>query len=246
MSDSEHASELGPKPRARKGKTRVASQQDESAQPSPEIAEEPAKEVSTPEPAVPIAPVAARELVAHPRPGDEYTLQSYFDKNARVYVAFIMEMPEVRVSGPQRESVLKELEAKLEDHLAILRNRGVVLPEAIYNRRFPDRLEAKISQGLYRRLDILSRQERVPLDQLVGELLASVIERRSERSNARPQSPIGHPGNHHQQSPRHARSGHSQHRGRGPAPRRMHEALENRENFMEYVRNLEKGNWRKK
>lgn len=211
-----------------------------------------------------------------PRPGSEYTTQCYYDKSSRVFVAFVVEAPDVRVSGYQKQQVISELENKLEQHLQEVRRRGDTLPEAIYHRRYPDRLDVKISQGLYRKLDLLSKQERIPLDQLVGELLAASVERRLEggRSQDRrhhqpaPQAPRPH--QHNNQRPQHRdrnrqahshnndpesrgnqrqpqHSGHSGHSQGGPRRRRnYHETMDNRDNFMEYVRNLEKGNWRKK
>jgi predicted RNase H-like HicB family nuclease len=175
---------------------------------------------------------------------DEYTLQVHYDKGGRSYQAGFAEFPEIRATGNQKESVIHEAESRLENHIQNLRRDGKPVPEALHARRYPERLEVRLSQNLYRRLDAQSRQEKVGLDQVVTELLTMALDKKAEPAR-------GHEPRHERHSPpRHGgnqreRGGqHGQHRRHGRG--NYQETMENRENFMEYVRNLEKGNFRKK
>ncbi|MBI4405251.1 MAG: hypothetical protein HY537_13900 [Deltaproteobacteria bacterium] len=174
---------------------------------------------------------------------DEYIIQSCFDKTTRTFVATALEFPVLKASGVTRQEAINELKELIKDHLDIAKRRGEPVPEALNNRRYPDRLDIPLSQTLYRKLDILSRQERVGFEQLVAELLSSSLERRADSGRERrPQQPAHH-GSPNQRS-------HSHHHGRRQmGGRGYHDTMQNRENFLEYVRNLEKsggGGWRKK
>lgn len=188
---------------------------------------------------------------------DEYTIQSYFDKSAKQFVATVVEFPELRVTGTNRQMVLSELQEKIEDELYELKSRGQFITEPVQSRVYPERLDVAVSQSIYRKLDLLSRQEKLPIDRLVGEILANALGRKPEgrRDNRPPQHSHGgggqhHGGNHqqnrHQQNRHHGgQHGGQQRHSRGGNPR----DIESRENFMEYVRNLEKGggpNWKKR
>lgn len=180
------------------------------------------------------------------RPGDDYSISVHFDRGQKSFVATVLEIPELRAVGGQREQAIRELDRKLEQFIQNAKRKNEAIPEPIQLKRYPDRLEVGISQTLFRKLDLLSRQEKVSLDQLVSELLTGSVERRKETShkgndNRRPQP-------HHQQQSQsgNQRHGHQQRRGQS---RNYHDTMDNRENFMEYVRNLEKGGgsgWRKK
>jgi predicted RNase H-like HicB family nuclease len=191
------------------------------------------------------------------KPGDEYSWHTFYDRFNRNFVATVVEFPELKATGATREAATRSLESKVDQHISNLKRRNTPLPEAIQSRRYPERLDVKISQNLYRKLDLLSRQEKVSLDQLVSEYLSGVVEKKAEppRNQHQHQSQRshgergnqrghGHQGGHHGGH----QGGHQggQHRGGNPRSRGYDKTLESRENFMEYVRNLEKGNWRKK
>ena len=190
--------------------------------------------------------------------------------------------------------MIRDCENRLESHLNLLRRQGEAIPETLQSRQYPDFLEVPISQGLFRRLDLLSRHEKISFDQLVVELLSGMIEKRLQapaptrnqhNMGSRPQQQQSHQGGHRDNY----RSGHrdnnregghreprrdgqrdnnyrggqsqdrdndnignqrrsfqgnsSQNRGRG---RDFNNTQESRENFLEYVRNLEKGNLKKR
>jgi predicted HicB family RNase H-like nuclease len=182
------------------------------------------------------------------RPGDDYSIHVHFDRSQKNFVASVLEIPEVRSVSGNREQSLRDLDRKLEQFIQNAKRKNEAIPEPIQLKRYPDRLEVGISQTLFRKLDLLSRQEKVSLDQLVSELLTAAVERRKEvthKGNER--RPQGHHQQQQQSQSGNQRHGHQQRRGQ--QSRNYHDTMDNRENFMEYVRNLEKGGgggWRKK
>lgn len=175
------------------------------------------------------------------RPSDEYLLQVYYDKGARAFIGSVLEFPEIKSSGNSREGVIRDLETKINNSLENMRRRNEVLPEGFFNRRQPEKIEVKVSQSLFRRLEILARAEKVGVDQLLPELITAALERRADKRPEPQRQP--QPQHNRDRDHRGNRQGGQRHGGRG---RNYHETMDSRENFMEYVRNLEKGNFRKK
>ena len=189
-----------------------------------------------------IAPPSEGRASAPFREGDDYTVLVRYDKNAKIFVGEVAEISECKVKGVSREEVLKELKIRLEDYIEDHRHQGGV-PEPIFSRNYPESLSLRLSHSVYRKLDLLSRMEKVSLDQLALEILNSGVEKRLEPGNKGA-------GKHHQpnpsQQPRHNHHG-GRHGGGHNRNRHNQNNLESRENFMEYVRNLEKGGnrWKK-
>lgn len=211
-------------------------------------------------------------------PIDEYLLQVHYDKAAKVFVATVLEFPEIKATGTHREGVVRDLENRVNNHLANLKKRNETPPEGYANRRALEPLTIQVSQSLFRRLEQLSRYERVPMEQLISEMLAGALEKRGEKraEGPRPHEPRrdnrhdnrgqqhgrgggggdrnhNHDRNHDRENVGNLRHGGPGREGNRPQPPRhrggrhnINETLDNRENFMEYVRNLEKGNWRKR
>lgn len=209
----------------------------------------PEKIVVQSEPAVVTAAAVAPkgESTYRMKDGDPYCIQVYFDRTQRVFVAASLEFPELKVTASSREAAVRDLEERLEDHISLMLSRGENPVEAFLSRTYPERLEIPVSQTLYRKLDLLSRQEKLALDRLVVELLSGAVERRFEgsRGQQRPQQPGQQFGHSHGGNRQHQQHGH-RHGNRNQGQNRFRE-LDSRENFMEYVRNLEKGgNWKKR
>jgi len=181
------------------------------------------------------------------KPIDEYSAVAYYDKTSRNFIGSFLEFPELRVTGANKENVLRELDTKLENHLQTIKRRGETIPEPFSARKYPERLDVRISPALYRRLDILSRLEKVGLDQLVTELLSASVEKHAPAPRAPQRQQQQHSHQNSQESRGNQQPRHQHHR-RGGGNRNYHDTMDNRENFMEYVRSLEKGggNWRKK
>jgi predicted HicB family RNase H-like nuclease len=189
-----------------------------------------------------VSPEVQAKPVAPFKEGDDYTFMVRYDKNLRLFVGEVAEVSECKTKGLTRDEVLKELKIKLEDYLEDHRHQGGV-PEPIFSKTYPEELTLKLSHSVFRKLDLLSRMEKISLDQLAKELLASAAEKRFESGKGG--------GHKHSQQGGSQQPRHSHHGGRhgGGHNRNRHNQgnLDSRENFMEYVRNLEKGGnrWKK-
>ncbi|MBI1860888.1 MAG: hypothetical protein HYR96_08225 [Deltaproteobacteria bacterium] len=189
------------------------------------------------------------------QPSDEYVIETHFDRDAGQFTGSILEFPELKAMGPSREVVVNDLEAQLGQRLESLRTSGGAIPEPLSDKQYPETMQIRLTQSLYRKLDRLSRFEKIEIDRLVSELIVRALERRPDvaRSEPRSDNRRHHYNNHrgggrHQQGGR--RGGGGQHRGGGGRGR--FDANQSGENFMEYVRNLESrggntgGNWKKR
>ncbi len=218
-------------------------------------------------------PAARREEPRQPLgPADDYQFQVTFDRQSRRYLGTVVEFPEIRITSNNPEAALDEIRMAVEDHIEFVRRRGDAVPEPLGAKSYPTTLSVPMSQGLFRKLDLLSRYEKVSIDKLVAELIAGAVERRNEPAprsggagnrpaqqnsgNRPPQHNTGNHGGHRNDGGgnnnrrgggggRHGGGGGGGHRGSGG---RSAEVMENRESFMEYVRNLEKGGggWKKR
>jgi len=188
-------------------------------------------------------PRAAEQKPSAPyKEGDDYTFLVRYDRGTRLFTGSVAEISDCKTTGLSREEVLKDLKIKLEDYLEDHRHQGG-LPEPIFTRQYPEKLNVTVSQSVYRKLDLLSRMEKVALDQVVVELLSSAVDRRLETGK-------GGQKHHQPNQPQQQRHQHHGNRHGGGHGRNRHSQgnLDSRENFMEYVRNLEKGGgnrWKK-
>ncbi|MCB0417873.1 MAG: hypothetical protein H6617_06655 [Bdellovibrionaceae bacterium] len=169
---------------------------------------------------------------------NEFVFQLRYDRNRGNYVGTVAEISDLSVEGRDPEEVYTMLEDAVEDYIVDTRSRGGSVPEPLYTKDYPEKLSLPVSQGLYRRLDLLSRRERVDLEKLAVELLTSAIDKRGER-----QQRGG--GQAAQNQPRdNGNSGSKRNRSQGGKSRNYqnyHQTMDNRENFLDYVRRLEKG-----
>lgn len=189
---------------------------------------------------------APRGNEAKSMPWEVYLTQISFDSSRGRYVGQVVELPEIRVEERTRQAAWEALEALLEDHVEVMRARGEPLPEPLTGKRYPDTLEVPLSQSLYRKLDALSKRERVSLDQIATELIAAAIEGRNSSQRAQPPAKGGNEGR--QQGGGGGGRGRRPEGGggqRGGGRYDYHQTMSSRENFLEYVRNLEKRGGRK-
>lgn len=204
------------------------------------------------------APPRREELRQPLGPADDYQFQVTFDRQTRRYLGTAVEFPEIRITSNNPEAALDEIRMAVEDHIEFVRRRGDAIPEPLGTKTYPQMLSVPMSQGLFRKLDLLSRQEKVSIDKLVAELIAGAVEKRYEpaprqggNQNRQPQHNSGnHSGNRNDgnHGGGNRRGGGGRHGGGGHRGGRNSEMMENRESFMEYVRNLEKGGggWKKR
>ncbi len=207
---------------------------------------EPVPEALAPEPeagSIEDAPFRTdRKRVEPETEADIYTLQVFFDQEEGVYRAGFLEFPEFRVSEVSRKEAIYGAEDKLYSQLAALRQSGQPVPQPIRGREFPTHIEFPLSQSLYRKLEARRYQERVTLEHLITELLTASVDRKGDASGDRHQG-SGRSGNNRNHSSQGKRPQQQSGRGGGGGRRsaNYHETMDSRENFMEYVRNLEKG-----
>ncbi len=218
---------------------------------APQTAPPPAKAAAPSKP----APPAQRAVQSNPGSVDAYMMQMYFDEQKGLYVGTIAEIPEMRVEGETQEEVVTTLTRDLEDFAIDREHDGSPMPVPLSAKTYPSKLSVTLSQDLYRRLELRSIQEKIELERLASEILAEGLQKRggTETRSRQPSnnSAQGHDrngndrhGNRENQGGRHNnRRGGRQHSG-GPNRKRgfdYHGTMDSRENFMDYVRKLEKG-----
>ena len=181
-----------------------------------------------------------------------YRVVVSFDPQRASWSARAPELEHLTGEGPSRKDAIAKLEEEIDAQLANMLSLGSEPPRASDEIEHSGEVTAKISKSLHRELFYLSRTEGVELDQLVSELLASALaQRQGPRGTSRKQQAQGmvpdDVGNR-VDAPRHSnadgnrsdgnradgnRGGGAFRRGNNP------QLLDDRANFIEYVRTLE-------
>lgn len=162
-----------------------------------------------------------------------------------MFVARAPELPHSMGEGPTRAEAIARIEEEIEAQLQNIRGQGGQVPVAVDEEQFSGAVTLQLSKGLHRDLVWQARSEGVEVDQLASELLAAALPGRVEgakrhSSGNRPRHEefasdnIGNGGNDRFDRGR-PRSGLG---GRYQAATGM---LDDRANFIEYVRGLEHG-----
>jgi predicted RNase H-like HicB family nuclease/post-segregation antitoxin (ccd killing protein) len=160
-----------------------------------------------------------------------------FDPERKLFVARAPELEHCSAEGATRAEALTKLEEEIDAQLANMLSHGSTPPRAVDEETFSGEISAKISKLLHRELAYQARSEGIDVDHLVGELLAAAMESRKQTrgvrsGNARPredQQPHDNVGNRFEGG-----------RGRGFGGRgNSAHLLDDRANFIEYVRGLE-------
>jgi predicted RNase H-like HicB family nuclease len=141
------------------------------------------------------------------------------------YIARVAELPTCEARGTTRSDALAQLESALVDELAKRQAEGARVPPAFDLQRFDGQLALRVSPELHRELAFTAELAELDLASLVQEILARTV---------------------HAEGRERGRSGAS---GRGSGARRRrgnmddkryHGIMENRADFIEYVRQLER------
>lgn len=133
------------------------------------------------------------------------------------------ELEQCEVEAPTRSEALAQLEEEIAARLENMKEQGIDPPRPIDQREFDGKLSLTISSTLHRELTFLAEFEKIELEALIAELLTRSI------------TPQRHP--QHRGGKGEARKG----RPREGQGRRYHDIMENRADFIEYVRSLEQG-----
>jgi predicted RNase H-like HicB family nuclease len=162
-----------------------------------------------------------------------------FDAEKQVFRARAPELEHCQAEGQTRAEALQRLEEEIEAQVRNMREQGGQPPAPVDEDTASGEVQLKLSRGLHRELLFQARDEGVELGQLAGELLAGGLEaRRVARAGARRAAQPDHDAD---------RGDRGNDRGpRGERPRqgyggRYHGIMEDRANFIEYVRGLDQG-----
>jgi predicted RNase H-like HicB family nuclease len=163
-----------------------------------------------------------------------------FDSERKVFIARAPELEHCSGEGATRAEAVAKLEEEIDAQLANMLSHGSTPPRAVDEETFSGEVSAKVSKLLHRDLAYQARSEGVDLDHLVGELLAAAMESRKQHrgvrsGNSRPREdhqPHDNVGNRF--------DGGGRQRGFGGRGNNAH-LLDDRANFIEYVRGLEQG-----
>jgi predicted RNase H-like HicB family nuclease len=170
-----------------------------------------------------------------------YRATLIFDTDRKVFIARAPELEHCTAEGATRAEALTKLEEEIDAQLANMLSHGSTPPRAADEEVFSGEITAKVSRGLHRELAYQARSEGIDIDHLVGELLSAAMESRKQnrgvRSGNRAQ-PEHHAGN--DSVGNRYEGGGGRQRGFGGRGGNAH-LLDDRANFIEYVRGLEQG-----
>jgi predicted RNase H-like HicB family nuclease len=176
-----------------------------------------------------------------------YRVLVSFDRERNVFHARTPELEHLSGEGATRAESMARLEEEIDAQLANMLSAGTPPPRALDDIEYSGEVQAKISRGLHRDLAHLARAEGVELGQIVSELLSAALTQRQGggrgarpgRAAAEPSDDIGNraDGNRHDNHRDGNRSdGNRRNFGRGGFNAG---ALDDRANFIEYVRGLD-------
>lgn len=179
-----------------------------------------------------------------------YRVVLSFDGERKVFTARAPELDHCAGEGATRGEAVSRLEQEIEAQLKNMSERGNRPPVAIDEHSFTGELATKVSRTLHRDLAWQARQEGIELNQLISELLAAGLDGR-RHGGRRPARQGGEAhGNQASDRPHDRENAGNQRdsydRGGGGGSRegrgygsRYHGILDDRANFIEYVRGLD-------
>lgn len=168
-----------------------------------------------------------------------YRVLLSFDAERKVFTARAPELDHCSAEGASRAEAIAHLEEEIQAQVQnMLASGSNPPPVSVDEEQYSGELQVKVSRQLHRDLAWQARMEGIDINQLTAELLAGAIE---SRRGARPQR-----GNRaaaeHQGSDNIGNMAGDRPRGRGYGRQGYNQGiLEDRANFIEYVRNLEHG-----
>lgn len=150
-----------------------------------------------------------------------YRMIISYSESKTAFIAQAPELPGCVAEGATREEAIRKLEEEMAAQVENIAAQGLPIPEPIDAQDFNGNLTVKVSSTLHRDLAFMAKQEEVEIETLLVELLTRGVNQRW-MSRGRQQRPEG-------------RGGRMQ-EGQGS---RYHGIMENRADFIEYVRSLE-------
>lgn len=184
-----------------------------------------------------------------------FRVQIKFDGESQSFRAVVAELG-LSESGASRQEALEKMEAAIEDHIAALAAEGGSLPEPsdVVTRGASPKLELQLASPLYRDLAYQASLDGISPEELAKALLAHAIGSLEGRTGAprraRPEEAARGGPRRDRDDNRDDRGNQRDDRGgarrddRGGARRGREQyrpELDDKANFLEYLRNLEKG-----
>jgi predicted RNase H-like HicB family nuclease len=143
-----------------------------------------------------------------------------YSEAKQAFVAEVPELPSCEAAGATRAEALAKLEEEMQAQLENMQAQGVELPRPIDELEFDGSLAVKVTPALHRELAFIAKADSVELEVLLTELLTRGAKERWGGYRGGPRREGGRP-----------------RREEGGA--RYHNIMDNRENFIEYVRSLD-------
>ncbi len=162
-----------------------------------------------------------------------YRVTVQYDSDRKTFVASVLELEHCRAEGATRAEAIAKAEEEIDAQLANMLSHGSTPPRALDEEQFTGEFSLKISKQLHRDLAFFARNEGVDLSHAAGEMLAAAIDARKQgrgRPGSRPSEESGN---------RHSGANESGPRRGGYGRSSYSPALDDRANFIEYVRGLE-------
>jgi len=159
---------------------------------------------------------------AQARTMNNYRIIVSYSDAKKSFLAQAPELEHCQAEGQTRAEAITKLEEELAAQLENMQAQGVEIPRPLVELDFDGNLTLKVTSGLHRELVFLSRAEGCELETLLAELLTRGVAQRwsGGRAGGRPRGE-GRP---------------RREEGTGS---RYHNIMENRADFIEYVRSLE-------
>ena len=179
-----------------------------------------------------------------------YRVVLRYDQEKQQFHARAPELEHCSAEGATPEAALAALNEEIAAQIQNMQEAGQRPPRPVDEQEWGGELTLKLSSSLRRELEYLAHLEELPVNQIAGEPLGKAIEHRLEERPRRrrgpapvagaPEPPVDEaaedqPPPRHDDEPR-----------RGPDRRggnrdRYHAIMDDRANFIEYVRSLETG-----
>jgi antitoxin HicB len=154
-----------------------------------------------------------------------YRIIISYSTEKQVYVAQAPELEGCTAEGATRPDAIARLEEEIAAQVANMESQGIEVPAAVeHQEQLDGKLTLTVSTSLHRDLAFLAKTENIDVETLVVELLARGVSQRWGGARGGGGRPRGEAGGRRSD-------------GTGS---RYHNIMENRADFIEYVRSLEK------
>ena len=175
-----------------------------------------------------------------------YRIVMTYDKTRAVYSARIPELDPCFAEGKTRQEALLALETELSDRLYNMKEKGMDPPIPLDEQEFPESISLPLSVTLRKELVWQAMNEGISVESLISELILSAIGKRGQDSSrlkyqsGQPQSSPKRPdGEHRRHRPYPNQGDHRNRPHQGRSPGAYNELLNDRANFIQYVRDSE-------